>query len=162
MEKLPNFLHNLPVLQTFAYLALLFKMIDVAIEIDTISDEHKKFTKVVLNKQKEHGESVMDKEKIDQFVHELNECAKKNYNAQTTLNNIIAEAKTMKLFETFLEVAPQTVLQLYIVMLQNQEMSTIQIATLVKGFSLFLYGATKNYLGPTKVSTYIHTIYSIT
>ena len=162
MEKLPSFLHNLPVLQTFAYLAQLFKMIDVAIEIDTISDEHKTFTEVVLDKQKKHGKSVLEKEKIDQFVNELNKSAKKNSNAQTALNNIIAEAKTMKLFETFLEVAPQTVLQLYIVMLQTEEMSTIQIATLVKGFSLFLYGATKNYLGPTKVSTYIHTIYSIT
>ena len=162
MERLPNFVHNLPLLQTFAYLSHLFKMIDVANVIDTISDEHKIFTKVVLDKQKEHGKRVMEKEKIDQFVHEINEHAKKNSNAQTALNDIIAEAKTMKLFETFLEVAPQTVLQLYIVMLQTEEMSTIQIETLVKGFSLFLYGATKNYLGPTKVSTYIHTIYSIT
>ena len=157
MEKLPGFVCNLPLLQTFAYLAHLFKIIDVANEIDTISDEHKKFTLVVLDKQKEHGKRVMDQEKIDQFVHDLNERAKNNSNALTAINDIIAEAQTMKLFETFLEVVPQTVLQLYIVMLQTEEMSTIQIATLVKGFLLFLYGTMKNYLGPTKVSTYLPT-----
>ena len=132
-------------------------MIDVANEIDTISDDHTKFTKDVLKEQEEKGKNVMDKEKINDFDNELNERAKKNSDALTALNDIIAEAKTMKLFETFLEAAPQTVLQLYIIMVQNKEMSNIQIVTLVKSFLLFLYGTMKNYLGPTKVSTYVHT-----
>ena len=57
----------------------------------------------------------------------------------------------MNLFETFLETAPQTVLQLYIVMQQAEEVSKTQINTLVKSFLLFVVGAMKNYLGPTKV-----------
>ena len=151
---MPSFLHNLPVLQTFAYLNQLFKLIAVGLRIETISSKHKKFTDDVLEEQKKQGMQVMDKEKINEFVKELKDRAQENSDAMTTESNILLEAKTMKLFETFLETAPQTVLQLYIVMQQAEEVSYTQYSTLIKGFLFFVFGAMKNYLGPTKVFMY--------
>ena len=118
------------------------------------SSEHETFTKVVLDEQEERGKEVMDKEKINEFENQLNSRAQENTDAGNAQDDIIAEAKTMKLFETFLETAPQTVLQLYIVLQQNEQISKIQMTTLVKGFLFFLIGAMKNYLGPTKVHIY--------
>ena len=152
-EALPSFLHNLPVLQTFAYCSHLIKMMAVGHKIDVISSQHSTFSKTVLAEQEKQGKTVMDNEKINEFDKELIECAKKHDDAVTAQNEIINQAKTMKLFETFLETAPQTVLQLYIILQQNEEMSTTQMTTLIKSFSFFLFGAVRNYLGPTKVRT---------
>ena len=149
---MPNFLHNLPVLQTFSYLGQLFKLIALGHKIDTISEQHTTFTEVVLEEQEKQGEETMDKEKIDTFVEELKDHAQENSNVATAQFEIIDKAKTMKLFETFLETAPQTMLQLYIIMIQNEDMSKTQIVSLVKGFFLFVFGAMNNYLGPTKVN----------
>ena len=154
MEALPSFLHNLPVIQTFAYFSQLFKMIAVGCKIDAISSEHTKFTEDVLEEQEKHDKKVMKKEKIKDFVKVLKDRAQENSVASTALDKIIAEAKTMKLFETFLETAPQTVLQLYIIMQQAEEITNTQMTTLIKSFSFFLFGAIKNYLGPTKVYIY--------
>ena len=60
----------------------------------------------------------------------------------------------MNELETFLETAPQTILQLYIFFQIDDvdKITLLQWITLIKSFSFFLMGAMTNYLGPTKVS----------
>ena len=107
-----------------------------------------------MDEQETHGKSALEKETIDKHVQDVKRYAKDNFEAIEDRDRILDEAKTMAQYETFLETAPQTVLQLYIIFqLENSEDITwTQWRTLIKSFIFFLMGAMTNYLGPTKVS----------
>ena len=124
---------------------------------DTIEDnanEHEKFTDQVLDEQNARGKIALEKETIDNHVKVLNKRADENLEAIEHRDQILDEAKTIAQFETFLETAPQTILQLYIFFQIDDvdEITLLQWITLIKSFSFFLMGAMTNYLGPTKVS----------
>ena len=107
-----------------------------------------------MKEQEDHGKSSLKKETIDKHVQDVKSYAKDNFEAMEERNRILDETKTMAQYETFLETAPQTVLQLYIIFqMGNSEVITwTQWRTLIKSFTFFLMGAMTNYLGPTKVS----------
>ena len=128
--------------------------------------EHQTFTDQIMAEQEnqEHGENAkkaLNDKVIDEHVKILNKRANDNFEAIKHRDDILEEGKMIKQFETFLETAPQTVLQLYIIFqLEPSEVTLTQWRTLAKCFIFFLMGAMSNYLGPTKVSCYLIKIFS--
>ena len=62
------------------------------------------------------------------------------------------KAANFKLTETFMEGAPQSVLQTYIFLVQDESISTTQYITIISSFVIYSYGAVGIYLSqPTKV-----------
>lgn len=113
---------------------------------------HEEFTNEVIDEQNKHNTTALEKNTIDQYVKTLSKRANQHLEAMDHRDEILEEAKGIEQYETFLETAPQTILQLYIVFQQPGEISSTQWITLVKCFSFFLLGAMSNILGPTKVS----------
>ena len=131
-----------------------FRLKWVCDKIEDHAKEHEKFTDQVLDEENARGKIALEKETIDNHVKVLNKRADENLEAIEHRDQILDEAKTIAQFETFLETAPQTILQLYIFFqIDNvEDITWTQWITLIKSFSFFLMGAMTNYLGPTKVS----------
>ena len=113
---------------------------------------HEEFTNEVIDEQNKHNTTALEKNTIDQYVKTLSKRANQHLEAMDHRDEILEEAEGIEQYETFLETAPQTILQLYIVFQQPGKISSTQWTTLVKCFSFFLLGAMSNILGPTKVS----------
>ena len=113
---------------------------------------HEEFTNEVIDEQNKHNTTALEKNTIDQYVKTLSKRANQHLEAMDHRDEILEEAEGIEQYETFLETAPQTILQLYIVFQQPGEITSTQWTTLVKCFSFFLLGAMSNILGPTKVS----------
>ena len=120
--------------------------------IDSHVKEHEMFTDKVLTEQKDHGKYALDKATIDKHVKTLNKSARAHLEGIEHRDKILEVAKDVQQFEVFLETAPQTILQLYIIFIQSGEITATQWITLTKCFIFFLTGAMTNYLGPTKVN----------
>ena len=131
-----------------------FRLKWVCDKIEDHAKEHEKFTDQVLDEQTDRGKDALGEDIIEKHVQTLNKRADENYEAIEHRDQILDEAKTIAQFETFLETAPQTILQLYIFFQIDDvdEITLLQWITLIKSFSFFLMGAMTNYLGPTKVS----------
>ena len=113
---------------------------------------HEEFTNEVIDEQNKHNTTALEKNTIDQYVKTLSKRANQHLEAMDHRDEILEEAEGIEQYETFLETAPQTILQLYIVFQQPGKITSTQWTTLVKCFCFFLMGAMSNILGPTKVS----------
>ena len=107
--------------------------------IDNYTKEHEIFTNQVLKQQEDHGKSALSKETIDNHVRIFNKRANDNFKAIQHRDEILDEAKTIAQYETFLETAPQAILQLYIVfqLSSSEEMTWIQWVSIIKTFMFF-------------------------
>ena len=131
-----------------------FRLKMVCDTIDEHGKQHEDFTEEVLTAQENHGKTSLDKDTIENYVKVLNKRANDNLKAIEDRDEILEKAKVVEQFETFLETAPQTILQLYIIIQQGnpEKITWTQWQTLIKCFVFFLTGAMSNYLGPTKVT----------
>ena len=74
-----------------------------------------------------------------------------NFKAREHVQRVLGDHYKSKIYETFLEGAPQSMLQLYIV-LETGNITELQWATLLSSFFSFTYSATGIFLEyPTKV-----------
>ena len=124
MNKIPICICHLPFVQTLKNLAFLFKLKLVSNDIHYIMKEHENFTEKVIEHKKllvkkhendikvsenirDLGEAHFDKETFENYIAELYfRC--ENYNKSRRFQqNVLANAATFKLSETFLEGAPQ-------------------------------------------------------
>ena len=138
----------------------LFSLNVVCDAIEILKHEHEEFTDRVLEEQAAKGSTALDKEVIDNYVKELNHRAKRHKEAIDHRDAILAESNSAKLLETFLEAAPQTVLQLYIMLqTENQgDISSFAKFNMAKSFVVFFLGVMSKYLGPTQVSCYCFSV----
>ena len=132
----------------------MFSLNVVCDAIEILQHEHKEFTDRVLEVQAAKGSTALDKEVIDNYVKELNHQAKRHKEAIDHRDAILAESNSAKLLETFLEAAPQTVLQLYIILQNQEDISPFAKFNMAKSFVVFFLGVMSKYLGPTQVSCY--------
>ena len=119
-------------------------------EIDSYHKQHKLLTEEVLEKKKNH--EILDERTVEEYVKDLEIRAKKYYNAILIQEQVFANAHSLKLAETFLEAAPQSVLQLYIYLHPQKCKSELQLFWITKSFLFLTHGAVKTFLTfPTKV-----------
>ena len=149
VDKIPNCIYHLPFFQTWAMINYFLKLIILQKSTKFLVQEHKLFTKKVLSQT---TSSNKKHEKIGN-VKELETRASKYYDSTMYIQYIIGKASNFKLSETFLEGGPQSVLQLYIVIKEQQEeVTNLQIFTICTSFLGFAFGAMCTYLTqPTKV-----------
>ena len=120
--------------------------------MSVLAEEHKTFTKEVNESRAKLGKIAFDKETQNEKVKKLEQRAKAYSELMIEENRISAEAANSKLTETFMEGAPQSVLQTYIFLVQDESISTTQYITIISSFVIFSYGAVGIYLSqPTKV-----------
>ena len=119
-------------------------------EIDAYHKQHKLLTEEVLDKKKNH--EMSDERTVEEYVKDLETRAQKYHNAILTQEQVFANAHSLKLAETFLEAAPQSVLQLYIYLHPQKCKSELQLFWITKSFLFLTHGAVKTFLTyPTKV-----------
>ena len=150
VDMIPNCIYHLPFFQTWAMINYFLKLVILQKSTQSLVQEHKMFTKKVLSQT---SSSNKMHEKIGN-VKELETRASKYYDSTMYLGYIVGKASSFKLSETFLEGGPQSVLQLYIVIReQEEEVTNLQIFTICTSFLGFAFGAMCTYLThPTKVS----------
>ena len=120
--------------------------------MSVLAEEHNTFTKEVNESRAKLGKIAFDKETQNEKVKKLEERAKAYSELMIEENRIFAKAANFKLTETFMEGAPQSVLQTYIFLVQDESISTSQYVTIISSFVILSYGAVGIYLSqPTKV-----------
>ena len=139
-------------MQTLVQIRYFVEIVIIFNKMSVLAEEHKTFTKEVNESRAKLGKCAFDKKTQNEKVKELEERAKAYNELMVEQNRIFAEAANFKLIETFMESAPQSVLQTYIFLVQDESISTTQYMTIISSFVIFSYGAVGIYLTlPTKV-----------
>ena len=148
IAQFPETIWHFPLFQTLRHLGFILKQRLIQHDIHCITKEHGEFTEKVLNDQK--SEPLTDL-KIKDYNKELCEKAKKFLDIKQHQQITQGEVLRFKLYEGFLEGAPQATLQLYIVF-QTGHIEWSQIVSISISFLAFTYSATELFLSfPTKV-----------
>ena len=149
-KKVPRPLQHLPLIQTIIYLGFFFEFQFLHQEIYEITKKFQKVSREINEEFQREGQKFSKETKI-QKLKEIRYYAKKAHDAKTYQNQVKADFYDLKIYETYLEGAPQSVLQLYII-LHTCSIEPFQWGTLITSFMAFSYASAEIYLTyPTKV-----------
>ena len=127
--------------QSLIHACFFFEQKAIGDVIKGIDDSYQKLTEIVITefknahrKNNEGGEEINFKK--DVYINQIKELARKRQEAKNHELKIHGDIYDFKIMESFLEGAPQSVLQLVII-LQNYELSNVDLFTWINIFISF-------------------------
>ena len=152
---IPEWIRHLPFMQSLTYMAYFFELRMAQRDIHYLKAEHEDFTKDVLDDFDHWASQGLNEERRKTCKDELETKAKKYHDATRFYKYLESKVTEFNRYETFLEGAPQSVLQFYVLLQYAQcEIQTRWMlpTSMVISYLCFAYSAADTFLSyPTKV-----------